>query len=46
MNSDDFENRARLYVLGALYDEELARPENAARYEELSRRAEEILRLR
>ena len=24
MNSDDFENRARLYVLGALDDEELA----------------------
>ena len=24
MNSEDFENRARLYVLGALDDEELA----------------------
>ena len=32
MNFDDFENRARLYVLGALDDEELAEFE-AARHE-------------
>ncbi len=29
MNSEDFENRARLYVLGALDDEELAEFEHA-----------------
>ena len=41
MNSEDFENRARLYVLGALDDEELAEFEQMRR--ELGPKAERII---
>ena len=41
MNSEDFENRARLYVLGALDDEELAEFERTRR--ELGIAAERII---
>ncbi len=41
MNSEDFENRARLYVLGALDDEELAEFERMRH--ELGTQAERII---
>ncbi len=41
MNFEDFENRARLYVLGALDDEELAEFEHARH--ELGPKAERII---
>ena len=41
MNSEDFENQARLYVLGALDDEELAAFELARR--ELGLKAERVI---
>lgn len=41
MNSEDFENRARLYVLGALDDEELAEFERAR--QELGPPAERVI---
>ena len=41
MNSEEFENRARLYVLGALDDEELAEFEGMRR--ELGSAAERII---
>ena len=41
MNSEEFENRARLYVLGALDDEELAEFEHARH--ELGPKAERVI---
>ena len=41
MNSDDFENRARLYVLGALDDEELSHFEDER--QQLGAEAERVI---
>ena len=40
------EGKARMEAMIPGHDEDLNRPENAARYEEISRRAEEALQLR